>query len=199
MVNVRMANPSDAAGILSIYSPYIENTSFTFETEVPTIEQFQKRIETYLKKWPWIVCEIDGLIAGYVYGTGYRERTAYQWSCECSVYIHDKFKGKGIGKNLYEALFKILQSQGFNNVYAVINLPNEPSVKLHEICGFEWFATYEKVGYKLGLWKNVGWWRLKLNDYNLEPAPPLKLSETDQQLIAETFRIAEKNIAASFN
>ena len=197
MLQVRMANASDAAGILSIYKPYIENTSFTFETEVPSIEQFGKRIETYLQKWPWIICEIDGLIAGYVYGAGYRERTAYQWSCECSVYIHEDYKGKGLGQHLYEALFPILKLQGFNNVYAVINLPNELSVKLHEKCGLEWFATYENVGYKLGRWKNVGWWRLKLNDYNSEPAPPLKLSETDQDLIAEIFRTAANKIAGN--
>ena len=174
---LRVATPADAPGILDIYAPYIRNTSFTFETEVPSIEEFAGRIKSYLDNWPWLVCEMDGRITGYAYATKHRERVAYQWCVESSVYIHDDFQKAGIGKALYSALLDILKKQGFNNVYAVINLPNEKSVVFHERCGFEYFATYEKVGYKLGKWKNVGWWKLQVNEYGHEPPAPVKFSE----------------------
>ena len=178
-MEIRLARATDAEGILSIYAPYIENTSFTFETEVPSIASFSKRITDYLHNWPWLVCEANGRIAGYAYASRYRERTAYQWSVESSVYIHDDFQRARIARALYTALNEILKAQGFRNVYAVINLPNEKSVAFHENFGYKYFATYEQVGYKLGKWKNVGWWRLILNEFNMEPDPPILFSELD--------------------
>jgi L-amino acid N-acyltransferase YncA len=183
MVQIRLATEKDAGGILAIYAPYIEQTSFTFETETPSVEAFAERIKSYLQNWPWLVCEINGLIAGYAYATRYRERTAYQWCTESSIYIHDDFQKKNIGFALYNGLFKILEKQGFRNVYAVINLPNEKSVAFHEKCGFKYFATYEKVGYKLGKWKNVGWWQLILNQYDMEPTAPVKFSMLDKSFL----------------
>lgn len=184
---VRLATPEDAAGILAIYAPYIANTSFTFETELPSVNDFAERIRNYLIQWPWLVCEANGMITGYAYATRYRERTAYQWCVESSIYIHDDFQKAGIGKILYTALFEILKRQGFNNVYAVINLPNEKSVAFHEKLGFHYFATYEKVGYKLGKWKNVGWWQLSLNTYGDEPAAPVKFSDLPKDFLPELF------------
>ena len=185
MAVLRLATPADAQGILNIYAPYIQHTSFTFETEVPSIEDFAERIRTYLSNWPWLVWETDGVIAGYAYATRHRERTAYQWCVESSIYIHDNFQQAGIGKVLYTALFEILKRQGFRNVYAVINLPNDNSVKFHEKCGFRYFATYEKVGYKLGRWKNVGWWQLSINKYGDEPDAPIKFSELDKTFLSQ--------------
>jgi L-amino acid N-acyltransferase YncA len=182
---IRLANEKDTEGILAIYAPYIINTSLTFEAEVPSAKVFADRIHSYLKYWPWLVCEIDGTIAGYAYGSKYRERVGYQWCVECSVYIHDDFKRRGIAQKLYTVLFEILKKQGYRNVYAVINLPNDNSVQLHERCGFKWFANYENVGYKLGKWKTVGWWQLIINDYNNEPLPPVKFSELDEGVVQE--------------
>jgi phosphinothricin acetyltransferase len=180
---IREAVAADASGILDIYGPYITGTSFTFESEIPAVDDFSRRISDYLLNWPWLVCEIDGIIAGYAYGSRYRERIGYQWCVECSVYVHDDFLRAGVGKALYSPLFSLLKEQGYRNVYAVINLPNERSVKFHESMGFSWFATYENVGYKLGKWKNVGWWQLIINKYNLEPAAPLKFSQLDKSLV----------------
>jgi L-amino acid N-acyltransferase YncA len=187
MTSIRLANENDADGILAIYSPYITNTSFTFEAEIPLKKTFAERIISYLHNWPWLVCEINGKIAGYAYGSRYRERIGYQWCVECSVYVHDDFQKKGIAKSLYIALFEILKRQGYRNVYAVINLPNDRSVKLHENCGFRYFATYEKVGYKLGRWKDVGWWRLSINDYTDEPAAPIKFSALNKDFLPALF------------
>ncbi len=186
-MRIRLAAEDDAFGILSIYAPYITNTSFTFETEVPAEYEFKERIKKYLLKYPWLVCEADGQVAGYAYASQYRERTAYQWSAECSVYIHDDFQRQGIAQALYSALFTILKRQGFMNVYAVINLPNDKSVALHERMSFTYFATYEKVGYKLGQWKNVGWWRLQLNEFINEPPAPVFFAAMDKSFLKEIF------------
>jgi phosphinothricin acetyltransferase len=191
-VTIRLAQPPDAKAILAIYAPYIENTSFTFETEVPTVEEFAQRISNYLQNWPWLVCEVDGKIAGYAYGARYRERTAYQWCTESSVYVHDDYLKMGIATALYKTLFEILKKQGFRNVYAVINLPNDRSVAFHESLGFVHFADYEQVGYKLGKWKTVGWWRLVINDFGMEPEPPVRFSELDKEFLPELFIKMEK-------
>ena len=189
---LRIASVNDAHSVLDIYGPYIQNTSFTFETEVPPIEAFKERIRYYLQNWPWLVCEVGGIIAGYAYGTKHRERTAYQWCVESSVYVHDDFHRAGVATALYSALIEILKLQGFRNLYAVINLPNERSVLFHERIGFEYFATYKNVGYKLGKWKNVGWWQLQLNDYIDEPSAPIKFSEVDKRSIDNILQSANK-------
>jgi L-amino acid N-acyltransferase YncA len=183
MTTIRLTKATDAKGILDIYNPYIRDTSFTFETEVLSDNVFGKRITEYLEHWPWLVAEVDGKIAGYAYGSKYRERTGYQWCVECSVYMHDDFLQKGIATILYQKLFELLKIQGYRNVYAVINLPNDRSVSFHEKCGFKHFATYENVGYKLGKWKNVGWWQLIINEYNHEPAAPIKFSMIEKDIV----------------
>lgn len=194
MISIRLAKEKDAESILAIYAPYISNTSFTFETEVPTIKAFAGRINTNLINWPWLVAEIDGVVAGYAYATRHRERTAYQWCVESSVYVHNDHQRAGVARALYAALFDILKIQGCRNVYAVINLPNEKSVAFHESCGFEYFATYEKVGYKLGKWKNVGWWKLSINEYTDEPAAPIKFSELDKDFLPVLFDKQAKEV-----
>jgi phosphinothricin acetyltransferase len=196
MTEVRLATKDDAPQIIDIYSPSVLTASISFETEVPSEEEMQKRIDTVLQNYPWIVCAIDGKIAGYVYASKHREREAYQWSCECTAYMHPTFKGKGIGRKLYQLLFQLLKLQGFRNVYAGITLPNEASVRLHERCGFEKFVVYENVGYKFGNWHSVGWWKLRINNYDLEPPPPLKFSELDAGLVADLFEQTSRQIGS---
>jgi len=131
------------------------------------------------------------VVAGYAYGSRHRERVAYQWSVECSVYVHDNYQRRGVARALYTALINILKLQGFRNLYAVINLPNDKSVSFHEQLGFEYFATYKNVGYKLGRWKNVGWWQLQVNEYSMEPEPPRKFSEIDMVKVDEILKNSE--------
>src|SRR5438309_1361820 len=189
-MEVRIAVPKDAPAIIDIYAPYVLGTAISFESEIPSVQEMEKRINNCLQKFPWIVCEVDGRLAGYVYASPHREREAYQWTCECSVYIHPNFKGKGLGTQLYKALFKMLTVQGMRNLYAGITLPNEASVKIHERLGFEFFALYDHVGYKLNSWHKVGWWKLRLNEYDPEPAPPLKFSQLDRHQYAEILQEA---------
>jgi L-amino acid N-acyltransferase YncA len=194
MNTIRLARPSDAISILDIYAPYILNTSFTFETEVPPNEAFAKRIISYLEDWPWLVCEIDGVLAGYAYATRHRERAAYQWCVESSVYVRDNFQQKGVAGTLYNALFEILKYQGCRNVYAGITLPNDKSVAFHKKFGFTWIADYKDVGYKLGKWNTVSWWQLQLNDYSENPVAPMKFPLIDHSFLKNVFTERSKMI-----
>ncbi len=180
---IRVAKPSDAASILEIYTPYILNTAITFETEIPSLENIEHRIITYQESWPWLTYEVDGTIAGYAYATKHRERAAYQWCVESSVYVSDNFQQKGIAQALYTALFEILKYQGCRNVYAGITLPNDKSTSFHKKFGFSKIAEYKNIGYKLGLWNTVSWWELKVNEYSDNPTPPMKFSDMDNKVL----------------
>ncbi|MGB7443877.1 MAG: arsinothricin resistance N-acetyltransferase ArsN1 family B [Coleofasciculaceae cyanobacterium] len=177
MAAIRLVQASDAEQMLAIYAPFIKESSTTFELEVPTIEQLQQRIGTISEHAPWLVCEIEGEILGYAYASKHRQRAAYQWSVESSVYVGAKLRRKGVGKALYSSLFQLLQLQGFYNVYAGITLPNLASVALHENLGFSHIGTYELVGYKLGKWHDVGWWQLSLQSERSVPVSPLSLGK----------------------
>ena len=183
MDTIRLAKPADADVLLAIYAPYIIHTAFTFETEVPSTEDFEHRIITYQQNWPWLVYEINGVIAGYAYASKHRERAAYQWCVESSVYVHNDFQQKGIAKALYKTLFEILKYQGCRNVYAGITLPNDKSVAFHKNFGFTWLAEYKNIGYKLNKWNTVSWWQLQLNDYSDNPAAPIKFPDIDISLL----------------
>lgn len=175
-MNFRVASPSDASAMLDIYAPFVSDTSLTFELELPTVTAFAERIGNYLQRWPWLLAEENDRVAGYAYASQHRERAGYQWSVECSVYMHPDFQGTGVAKKLYQLLFNILKELGYRNVYAVINLPNDRSVAFHERLGFVYQFTFENVGYKLGRWKNVGWWMLQLNEYSEHPDPVKKFN-----------------------
>ena len=183
MKKMRVVQPSDAASILEIYTPYILNTAVTFETEIPSADSFEERIKHYTEKWPWIVYEENGALAGYAYATKHRERLAYQWCVESSVYVGDKFQRKGIASKLYNALFEVLRLQGFINIYAGITLPNDKSIAFHEQFGFTNFVYYKNVGYKLGEWRTVGWWQKQINTYEKQPSTPLNFADMDNNLI----------------
>ena len=174
---IRAALASDASSILAIYAPYILNTAVSFETEVPSKENFSQRIIKNQETYPWLVYESQGTIAGYAYASRHRERAAYQWSVESSVYVNSDFQLKGIATKLYKALFELLKYQGCRNVYAGITLPNEKSLRFHEKIGFQKIADYTNIGYKLNRWNTVSWFQLSLNDYGDAPAPFIKLKD----------------------
>lgn len=172
-MKLRLVQKSDVPAIVEIYGAYIRESVITFEITVPNEEDFWTRIQTVSKTSPWIVAEVNGKIAGYAYAGKHRDREAYQWSVEPSVYLAPEFHKMGIGTALYEKLFKILKLQGFYNAYAGITLPNPASVGLHESMGFQHLGTYPSIGYKMGKWHDVGWWRLNLQGgYAKEPAKP---------------------------
>jgi phosphinothricin acetyltransferase len=165
---IRLATPDDAAGALAIYAPVVEQTATSFEEVAPTLEEMTKRIADTLEAYPWLICDRDGVVAGYAYATRFRVRSGYRWSVETSVYIHPDHHRVGVGRALYKSLFAVLTLQGFVNAYAGIAVPNYGSTGLHEAVGFDPVGVYWNVGYKLGAWRNVGWWHRELRD----PPPP---------------------------
>jgi phosphinothricin acetyltransferase len=180
---IRVATKDDATGMLDIYAPFILNSGITQETEVPSVVEFQERIISNLKERPWLVCEINGEVAGYAYAGKHRDRKGYQWCTEPSVYCSQKYFGLGVANALYTALFDILKLQGYVNAYAVITLPNERSIAFHKKFGFEYLTTYKKIGYKLGQWHDVGWMQYDINAHKDDPADPVKFSEIDKSVI----------------
>ena len=174
--NIRLATPDDARQMLDIYGPVVLNAAISFETEPPTEEAFRRRISDTLQCLPWLVCESDNCIAGYAYATPFRSRAGYRWSVEVSVYVHREFRGRGVATALYTSLLESLRILGYFNAYAGISLPNPASVNLHEGMGFKPAGTFPSVGFKLGRWHDIGFWRLTLQKHAPEPLPSKPLA-----------------------
>jgi L-amino acid N-acyltransferase YncA len=174
---IRMASARDAAQVAAIYAPYVVGAATSFELEPPDAGEIGRRIETVLPFAPWLVC-VDGgqEVIGYAYTSRHRDRAAYQWSVDVAVYIRADHHRRGVGRALYEALFPLLRLQGFYLAHAGITLPNPGSVGLHEALGFRPIGVYPAVGWKLGSWRDVGWWQLPLGTRPPVPAPPLSLA-----------------------
>ena len=175
----RSATLSDCPAILDLYSYYVLHTPITFEYDVPSLGEIENRVKSVQAKYPYLVAEVDGVLAGYAYAADMRTRTAYQWSPECAIYLHKDFRGRGIGKLLYGKLFSILKAQGFVNVFACITMPNPMSHALHLGFGFKEIGINHNVGYKLGEWHSIEWLQLQLNEYVKEPAVPKPVGEID--------------------
>ncbi len=169
--SVREATAADACAILRIYAPHVETSAVSFETHLPSLEEMAGRIETN-RKLGWYVYEQDGEVLGYAYASKHRDRAAYQWCCEVSAYVDERSRGKGLATLLYERLLRELKTKGYVNAYAVITLPNERSVSFHEKRGFKSIGVYEKIGFKLGRWHDVGWWALRINEPCDAPVVP---------------------------
>lgn len=163
-VMIRLATPKDAAEILKIYAPYVEDTAISFEYEVPSVDEFRDRIERTLERYPYIVAEQDDRIIGYAYVSIFHERKAYDWAVETSIYVDKNCKRNGCGMQLYQALEKILKKQHISNLYACIayteqedeRLTND-SMHFHEHLGYELVGTFKQCGYKFNKWYDMIW------------------------------------------
>lgn len=170
---IRIAKEQDAVPMLEIYAPFVKETAITFEYDIPTGEEFSKRIKKYLLEYPWLVWEQEEQTIAYAYASKHRDRAAYQWSVESSVYVRPDFQRKGVARSLYRVLFDLLKAQGILNVYAGIAQPNMKSVLLHQSCGFSDVGIYKNVGYKSGAWHDVLWMHKSLGHHPLQPQKPV--------------------------
>jgi L-amino acid N-acyltransferase YncA len=167
---VRPADPArDAAVCAAIYAPYVRESVVSFEEAVPTAEELAARIARIAATHPWLVSERDGQVAGFAYGAPHRDRAAYRWAADVSVYVDPGHHRRGIGRELYEALLARLRVQRIQVACAGITLPNAGSVGLHESLGFEPVGIYRGIGWKAGAWRDVGWWQLQLSPDAADP------------------------------
>lgn len=185
---IRLAEKRDVPGILEIYAPFILETAVTFEETVPDENSFWNRIQGIMAELPFLVCEMDGKIAGYAYASAYRSRASYRWSKEVTVYVHPHFQRKKVAHALYTSLNEMVRYQGIANLLAIITMPNEASVAFHEFFGYRKCAEFSNVGYKLNQWQNVGWFELFLQDEN--EAPKERILPLDEIITRPIFKEA---------
>ena len=187
-LKIRLATKSDAKSILKIYAPYVEKTAITFEYDVPSLQEFEKRIEKTLKKYPYLVAEFDGKIAGYAYASSFKERAAYVWAVETSIYIDKKLKRMGIGKKLYSVLEEILKKQNILNLNACIAFADveddflkNDSVFFHEKSGYSMVGKFHNCGYKFGKWYSMIWMEKFLGEHSENPKPVKWFSQLQKE------------------
>lgn len=180
---IRVAAPEDGPVLAAIYSPYTE-TVLTFESPAPTPEEFSGRIAGVLTDHPFLVCEEGGRPVGYAYAHRYRERSAYDWDAELSVYLEQGRTGRGMGRALYRALLDLLDIQGYVNIYGTVSVPNPASERLHESLGFSLVYTDLNAGWKLGRWLDLAFYRPQLRPYAQAPAPVTPFPSLDPDLVS---------------
>ena len=177
MPRIRLASPADAERVAAIYAPSVGGRATSFEAEPPSATEMMHRIETYGAFAPWLVLEEDHGVVGYAYACAHRDRAAYRWSVDVSVYVDGTTQRRGVGRALYDTLLRLLPLQGFCVAHAGITLPNAASVGLHEAVGFTKVGVYEAVGWKHGAWHDVGWWRRPLRERPADPGEVTSLGE----------------------
>jgi L-amino acid N-acyltransferase YncA len=157
-IEIRSATTADAEAIQRIYAPFVLETAISFEDLPPSIDEIARRIGSILKTHPWLVA-VEGKVCGYAYASMHRERAAYRYSADTTVYIAPEVQRRGVGRALYAELLPQLKRRNIHMAFAGIALPNPGSVALHESMGFTPVGIYREVGFKFGRWHDVGWWQ----------------------------------------
>lgn len=182
--SIRMATEADAEEILMIYTPYVINTAITFEYDVPSVAEFSKRIRNTLQMYPYLVVLEGNSIIGYAYASAFKQRAAYNWAVETTVYLKQDCRGRGFGKKLYLTLEDILKSQNIINLNACIaytagedaHLDNTSTV-FHEHLGYTKVAHFTKCGYKFGTWYDMIWMEKMLGEHPDKPERIIPITE----------------------
>lgn len=175
---IRMAELDDAEEILNIYAPYVEKTAITFEYDVPSLEEFRRRMAHTLEKYPYIVVQKNGEILGYAYTGAFVGRAAYDWSVETSIYVKENHLKMGLGRMLYRALEDISKAQNILNLNACIGYPDVEdeyltgnSAQFHKHLGFQTVGEFHQCGYKFGRWYNMIWMEKMIGEHTKDPLP----------------------------
>ena len=189
-----MATAADAPALREIYLPYVRTTAVTFELTDPSLEEFSERVRTTLERYPYIVAVDEGEIVGFAYAKAFRPRAAYLHSIETSIYMRMDYRGKGVGRRLYETLAKLLMLQNVYNMEACI-AHCEPADEyvpatsrlFHERLGFRLVGKFTKCAHKFGRWYDMIWMEKILGDHIANPDPFMPLPQVDQEKINEVF------------
>lgn len=168
---IRLASADDTDDIRAVYAPFVD-TPVTFEEEVPSREAYRERIVRICEKYPCLVAEEGGRIVGFAYAHELRERIAFQWNTELSVYLAPAAQGRGAGSSLYTALLELLRLTGIKAVYGVVTSPNPASERLHRAFGFALMGVQPHAGFTCGAWHDVAWYVREIAPFEDAPAPP---------------------------
>lgn len=191
---IRLATADDADRILNVYTPYVLQTANTFEYVVPSVEEFRGRITKIGAQYPYLVCEYDGEIIGYAYGSTHRERMGYSWCAEATVYLSAAHHRRGIARILYDAVFTLMKEQGYRSIYVSILSTNAASLAFHRSIGFEDIGIFRNIGYKLGGWHSNVWMQLFLQEHDAEPGVPKVFTAIDKEMIDEVIAQANERV-----
>ena len=186
---VRAATPQDAEQLLEIYTPFVISedcsvSNVSFELTAPSLAEFRQRIVDISSKYPYLVGEVNGQILGYVYCHPYRERLAYQWAVEVTIYLAPAGQGKGLGRLLYETMEKLLCLQGVTMAYSCITVGNDHSIKMHQALGYRLIGTFTNSGYKNGQWLDTVWLEKQLQPCPKQPDNIKSWRELDPDAVA---------------
>ena len=176
VATIRPAVAADAGACAAIYAPYVRDTAVSFETSPPSAADMAARIAA---AHAWLVADVGGEVVGYAYATRHRERAAYRWACDVSVYLAPPAQGRGLGRVLYTELFNALAARGFVTALAGVALPNDASVGLHRAMGFEDVGVYRNIGFKAGSWHDVLWLQRALGPLPSAPDDPAPVSRAE--------------------
>lgn len=191
-INIRVASPDDAAALLGVYAPYVERTAISFETEVPSVEEFRARIEGTIKKYPYLAAEREGRIVGYALTKPFVGRAAYDHAAEMTIYLSDDARGLGLGRRLYAALEELSRAQNIYDLYACIGWTDQEdehltnhSAAFHARLGFRLCGAFRRCGYKFGRWYDMIWMGKVLSERPEAPPPVAPFPELPGERVKE--------------
>ncbi|MBQ8200228.1 MAG: N-acetyltransferase [Clostridia bacterium] len=167
-MRIRPAEAADASAVAAIYDYYVQHTAITFAAKAPSAAAFAAKIAD--ERYPFLIAEDAGQVSGFIYAASFREKEAFRWDVELTIYLLPGRVGCGTGRMLMEACLRILSAQGYLNAYSCITLPNERSIGLHKHLGFVELGVFPRTGYKLGRWHDVIWLGKTLGQQNGIPA-----------------------------
>ena len=169
--SIRIARDEDAAAIHAIYAPSVIAGSATFETVLPGVDAMRERLRARLQDYPYLAWDEAGEVLAYAYAGRFRERAAYDWIAETSIYVRADAQRRGIARRLYGTLLAAMRLQGIHQAVGVITLPGTVSVALHESMGFSAAGVWRHAGFKQGQWWDVGVWQKELQPVVCPPRP----------------------------
>ncbi len=156
-MTIRPATPADMAEAQAIYAHHVLHGAGTFEETPPSLEEMTARYEASIdRRGAWLVAADVSGVLGFAYYARFRDRTAYRFAVEDSIYVRDDVRGQGVGKALVQCLIETATEAGFRQMIAVIgDSENVGSVGVHASLGFRRAGTLRAAGYKFGRWLDV--------------------------------------------
>ena len=182
-MKLRLIKENDIKDVLDVYNPFIKNTPITFECTVPSMKKFRKRVEHVTAKHPWLVAEENDRIVGFAYASVFKERMAYSWDVESSIYVIDDAGMQGIGTALYSAMEDILKLQGFYNIYAILTTGVKRSLYFHELMGYKKMYTLDCCGWKFDQWYGITCMCKTIGDIHQPPKEIIPIKELEKKSI----------------